>query len=142
MQLPQQLKKWDNQQVRYVIVGGWNTMVGCGVFALLYCLFSSYLHYQVIAALSHCISVFHSWLMYRHFVFHSKAPMIMEYLRFNFSSLFVLGMQMAGLWMLVGHAGLNPLLSQPFIVMLTVLTGYLMHRYFSFKIPQDHESDR
>jgi len=84
-------KKIDNQKLLYLAVGAWNTCVGIAVFSILYYLLGRSVHYQLIAVISHILSVLQSWLMYRKFVFKSQSSPFVEYLKFNLSSLVMLG---------------------------------------------------
>jgi putative flippase GtrA len=137
----QRRPRLDSKKIKYLVIGGWNTLIGCAIFSGSYMLFGEHIHYLLVAILSHLFAVLQSWLMYRKFVFHSNAPMWNEYLRFNFSSLFVLGIQLSGLWILVDLCGFRPILSQPPLVILTVLIGYIAHNRFSFKSGSDDRTE-
>lgn len=122
----------DRQKILYVVVGILNTGIGISIFALLYLLMKDLLHYQWITCLAHFLSVFSSWLMYRRFVFKSEASALIEYLKFNLSSLFMLGFQMAGLFLFVDTLHINPLISQPLVVLIGVIVSYIIHAKFTF----------
>ncbi|MFZ6849236.1 GtrA family protein [Undibacterium sp. RuRC25W] len=143
MSLLNKFKSGESKKIRYLVIGAWNTCAGCAIFSGIYYLLGKQVHYLLIAILSHMIAVFQSWLMYRRFVFNSHAPMLNEYLRFNVSSLFVLGIQLSGLWVLVDFCGFHPVFSQPPLVILTVVIGYVVHNRFSFRAvsrdPLHHE---
>lgn len=122
----------DRQKMLYVVVGIFNTGVGISVFTLLYLSMKDFLHYQWIACLAHFLSVVCSWLMYRRFVFKSEASAFIEYLKFNLSSLFMLGFQMVGLFLFVDTLHLNPLISQPLVVLIGIIVSYIIHAKFTF----------
>lgn len=124
--------KLDRQKVLYVLVGLFNTGVGISVFFTLYLCLHELLHYQVITVLSHLLSVFSSWLMYRRFVFKSDASPFIEYLKFNLSSLVMLGFQMLGLYVFVDQFNINPIISQPIVVFVAVIVSYVIHSKFTF----------
>jgi putative flippase GtrA len=123
----------QDEKVRFVLAGGWNTVVGCVVFAVLHFLLAEKIHYLVIAVLSHLISVFNAWFTHRTFVFKSSAEMLPEYLRFNLSMLLTLLFQVGALWLAVGILGLHPILSQTCIVVLAAALSYVIHSNFSFQ---------
>lgn len=123
----------SDEKLRYLAVGGWNTLAGCAIFALFYFLLADRMHYLAIAVLSHVVAVGNAWISYRRLVFRSRAPLLPEYLRFNVSSLTVLAANIALLWLLVDAAGLHPITSQVFAVVFTVIAGYLIHKRFSFR---------
>lgn len=130
-----------HQRIRYLAVGAWNTLAGCGIFAAFYYLLQNRLHYLVIAVLAHLLAVGNSWLGFRWLVFRSKAAWFSEYLRFNLSCLMVLAFQLAGLWLLVDYANIHPVISQLALVVLTVLLGYAIHSKFSFRQSVFQEQD-
>jgi putative flippase GtrA len=122
----------ENRRFRFLAAGGWNTMIGCAVFALIYYLFDGRLHYLIIATIAHVIAVFNAWIVYRRFVFASRKPWFAEYLRFNVSSLIILGVQIAGLWILVNYFGFHPVPSQIALVLFIVMFSYVLHLKFTF----------
>jgi putative flippase GtrA len=123
---------FENLRFRFLAAVGWNTMIGCAVFALMYYLFNGRLHYLMIAAISHVIAVFNAWIVYRRIVFVSRKPWLPEYLRFNLSSLIILGAQMSGLWVLVDYFGFHPVPSQIALVLFIVMFSYALHLKFTF----------
>lgn len=129
------IKSISQKKLRYLIVGAWNTLAGCGIFAGAYAIWGTTVHYLVITIISHFIAVLQSWLTFRYLVFQSTAPCLSEYLRFNISSLLVLAIQMSGLWLLVDYFCLHPMFAQPVLVTITIVVGYFVHSTFSFRKP-------
>lgn len=129
--------KWPriflSRRFRYLAAGGWNTLFGCALFAALYTALAGVMHYLAIAVVSHLIAVCQAWLIYRRLVFYSSEPWLQEYLRFNLSSLLVLGFQVAGLWTAVELLGFRPIISQAILVIMAVIFSYLIHANFSFR---------
>ncbi|WP_373921794.1 GtrA family protein [Undibacterium cyanobacteriorum] len=117
----------------YLLIGGTNTLAGIAIFSLLYWILHTTWHYQAITVLAHFISVFNSWFSYRCFVFKSKEPPLREYLRFNISSLLMLGFHMFGLLVLVDQLHVHPLISQPIVVLCAVVVSYVLHAKFTFR---------
>lgn len=126
------LSRLDRQKVLYLLVGLFNTGVGISVFFVLYLALRNLLHYQLITIISHLLSVLSSWFMYRRFVFKSEASPLMEYLKFNLSSLIMLGFQMFGLFVFVDQFHINPIISQPIVVLVAVIVSYVIHSKFTF----------
>ena len=60
------------EQVLYLVVGGWNTVFGYAVWALMQFLLGGFLHYLVIVVLSWPIAVLNAYLGYRYIVFRSR----------------------------------------------------------------------
>lgn len=130
--ISQLIQRFDRQKILYLIVGGWNTLAGLGIFAGVYFFLSDTIHYLFVSMLAHAVAVLQSWFAYRSLVFHSKEPWLPEYVRFNLSALLVLIFQLFGLWVLVDHLKIHPLISQSILVVLTVILSYVIHTKFSF----------
>ncbi len=71
------------EQLLYLAVGGWNTVFGYGVWALLQHLLGDHLHYLVIVVLSWPIAVLNAYLGYRYVVFRSRGSVLRELPRFS-----------------------------------------------------------
>lgn len=121
------------QKIRYLIVGGWNTLFGYGVFAGLYFWLSDSLHYMIILSISFAISVANAYIGYKFFVFKTKGNVLREsirvYLVYGISFLF----NLAVLPVLVEVLHINVYLSQAFVTVLTIIGSYILHKNFSFK---------
>src|SRR3954470_22951283 len=70
------------EQVLYLVVGGWNTVFGYGVWALLQALLGNRLHYLVIVLIAWPIAVLNAYLGYRLVVFRSRGSILREFPRF------------------------------------------------------------
>jgi hypothetical protein len=57
------------EQLLYLVVGGWNTVFGYGVWALMQYLLGDYLPYLVVLLLAWPINVLNAYLGYRYIVF-------------------------------------------------------------------------
>lgn len=127
-------KAWFNEKFRYLIIGAYNTFIGYGVFALLWMLFGQSFHYIVILAISHIISVTNAFFAYRILVFRKKGAVRGDFLRFNMVYLGAFLFNILALPVLIEGANLRPLVAQALVVIVTVITSYLLHRRFSFRI--------
>ncbi|MBI5245435.1 MAG: GtrA family protein [Elusimicrobia bacterium] len=124
------------KQLRFLVVGGWNTVFGYGLFAGLYFATSRLgLHYMVAAVISNLIAVANAYLCYKLFVFKTKGNYLREYLRFNLSYAGLFAFNLAALPLLVNLARLSPLIAQAALLVVTVAVSYVMHNYFSFGSP-------
>ena len=74
------------EQVLYLAVGGWNTVFGYGVWALLQFLLGDRLHYLVIVLIAWPIAVLNAYLGYRFLVFRSRGSILRELPRFSLST--------------------------------------------------------
>ena len=127
-------RQWrSNQKLRFLVVGGWNTLFGYLVFLLIYTTLGSRLHYLTIAVVSHFLAVTQSFISQRRWVFGAGAPWWVQYLRFNLSHLATLGLGFILLWLLVDWAGLPVLLSQALVTLVSVCASFVLHKNYSFR---------
>jgi len=122
------------EKARFLLVGAYNTAFGYGVFALLYLLLGSTIHYLAIATASHFLSVANSFFMHRHLVFHDRGPVLAAFLRFNLATAATLAFGLTTMALLVEGGGLSPLLGQAIVLALTTVGSYLLHRHFTFRL--------
>lgn len=121
------------QQARFLIAGGYNTLVGYLIFSALFLLVGQYVHYLVIGCVAHVISLANAFAVHRFLVFRSSDDWRRSFLRFNLSQLTALGCGLSGLYVLVNFAHLRPLVAQANVTILSVILSYLLHRHFSFR---------
>lgn len=121
------------EQVLYLVVGGWNTVFGYGVWALLQYLLGDYVHYLVVVALSWPVAVLNAYLGYRFVVFHSKGPLLTELPRFSLVYLATLVANLALLPFALNVLPFNIYFIQALFTAAVVVVSYLGHKYFSFR---------
>lgn len=121
------------EKITYLFVGGWNTVFGYGVFALLYYLFSQRLHALMILVVSYVLSITNAYIGYRIVVFRSSGGVLREYLRFCtvYGGAFLFNIVLLPLFMNV--LLFNAYASQALITVLTVLGSYVLHRNYTFR---------
>jgi len=120
-------------QLRFLVVGGWNTVFGYGLFAGLYYAASRIgLHYMAAAVLSNLIAVANAYFCYKWFVFKTQGNYLREFLRFNLAYAGIFAFNLAALPLLVNAASLSPLMAQAIVLVASVALSYLMHSRFSF----------
>jgi putative flippase GtrA len=120
------------EQLLYLVVGGWNTVFGYAVWAVLQFLLGDHLHYLVIVVISWPIAVLNAYLGYRYIVFRSRGPILRELPRF---SMVYVGSLL--LTLLVLPIALHVLPFSIYIVnglftAVVVVASYIAHKYFSF----------
>ncbi len=130
------------QFVRYVLVGGFNTAFGYGLFALLNWAFKglgSY-SYMYAAVLANFIAISVAFLGYKWFVFRTRGNYLMEWLRcFGvYGSSALIGL--AGLPILVPilrramrHPDEAPYVAAAIMTVITVVFSFLGHKNISFR---------
>ena len=121
-------------QIRYIIVGIWNTFVGFALFTLFIFVFpvSKYL---VALTISTVLAGTNSYVMQRIYVWRSSANFKTEFIKFF--TVFI-GQFLANLillFVLVDHFNFHPLWTQYVLGSLLILLTYLTHKHWTFKKP-------
>jgi putative flippase GtrA len=127
------LRSQSGEKIRFLVGGCYNTAFGYGVFALLYTLLHRHLFYVVILAMAQAVSLINNYLVYRLFVFQVRGHVVADGLRFSSVYLSAYATNLAALPVLVHFADLDPLVAQAVLVLVTAVSCYLAHRYFSFR---------
>jgi putative flippase GtrA len=127
-------KAWQNDRVRYILIGLYNTVFGYSVFALIWLLWGKLLHYLIILLLSHIFSVINAFFGYRILVFRKKGDLWLDFLRFNLVYIGAFVFNILALPVLVEGFNMHPLFAQALLVIVTVISSYLLHKRFSFKL--------
>jgi putative flippase GtrA len=141
----QETHKSVGQFVRYILVGGFNTAFGYGLFALLTWCFrglGSY-NYMYAAVLSNAIAISVAFLGYKWLVFRTRGHYLIEWVRcFGvYGSSALIGL--AGLPILVPilrhfvhRPELAPYIAGAIMTVVTVLFSFAGHKNFSFRQKQ------
>ncbi len=122
------------QKLQYFLIGGWNTVFGYGVFiALYYGTAPFHIHYVILLLLSQVINVTSAYLVYKRFVFKTKGNLIREYCRFCTFYWLSFAANLILLPALVELLGLNPVIGQGLLIIVTAVTSYLWHAHYTFR---------
>jgi putative flippase GtrA len=121
------------EELLYLLVGGWNTVFGYGVWALLQSLLGDHLHYLVVVVLSWPFAVLNAYLGYRYIVFRSRGPVIKELPRFSLVYLATLLVNLALLPIALRVLPFNIYVVQALFAVAVVVSSYLAHKYYSFR---------
>lgn len=132
------------QFLRYLVVGGWNTIFGYGTYALFTALLMPRARFGYIyaAVLSNVVSITVAYLGYKWFVFKTRGNYLREWLRCllvygagMLPGLVLLPLVVEGL-----HYGFDLRRSAPYIggavvTGFTALASFFGHRHFTFRVP-------
>jgi len=130
------------QVIRYLIVGGFNTLFGYGCFAVLNYLLTGRVPYPYMVAGvgSNVIAITVAFLGYKWFVFRTKGNYLREYLRtyLVYGSSAILGLLLLPFMVaLVGRILKNqvlvPYVAQAIATPLVVISSFVGHKRFSFR---------
>ena len=117
---------------RYLIIGGWNTLFGLGVYTLLYETLHEHVNYLLLTVPANILAISNAFLCYKVFVFKTKGDWWREYWRcyLVYGGGALLGMGL--MFILVSGCGIYPILAQFITVGITIVASYLGHKNFSF----------
>jgi len=134
---PLSILKWlvSDERVRFVIIGGFNTVFGYGLFVLLELLFGHVTGYLVSLYGSYAIATIVAFFLHRNFTFRAAGSgnIWLDFVRFQSVYVVSLVINTVALPLLVEVAHLNVLLAQALIVTVTTLVSYFGHKFFSFR---------
>ena len=118
------------EKLRFLLVGGFNTVFAYGVFALLLEVIK--LPYMLSLIVQYFITVNVSIATMRYYVFQSKGDIIKEFIKAwgVYAGLFCFNS--VGLSFLVEICGIDPLWAQGIYLVFSTIVTYLLHKYFSF----------
>lgn len=122
----------NREQVLYVVVGGWNTIFGYGIWAILQYLLGDHLHYLVVVLLAWPIAVLNAYIGYRYVVFRSRGPILRELPRFSVVYFLTLIVNLALLPVALNVLPFNIYVVQALLLVVVVVSSFLAHKYYSF----------
>lgn len=118
------------QKVRFLLVGGFNTLFAYGVFVFLAGLIG--LPYLVALIIQYFITINVSILTMRYYVFQSTGNFLREYGKAWLVYIGMFVFNSAVLSFLVEFCRMNELVGQAFYIILSTILTYILHKYFSF----------
>ncbi|MDD3048710.1 MAG: GtrA family protein [Bacilli bacterium] len=125
------IKKYlEKKFVRFLIVGGINTIVGYGTFAL-FLFFNC--HYYFAYIMSYIIGVANSYLWNKFFTFKSEGKSYKELFRFICVYLVSFAIGSLTLYLIVDVFNINEYLAGLLNLIITTLISWFGHNKFSFK---------
>lgn len=123
-------KLFNIESIRFVFVGGINTLVGYGSYAL-FLMFN--INYLISNTLSTIIGVANSYIWNRNFTFKSKASVKEELTKFVSVYLVSYLISMLSIYILVSKLGVNEYVGGLLNLVVTTLISYFGHKKFSFR---------
>lgn len=118
-----------NQKIRFLLVGGFNTVFAYGVFALL---FAIGLPYLIALIVQYFITINVSILTMRYYVFKSEGDFWNEYCKAWSVYVFMFLFNSIALSFLVEICHIQELYAQAIYLTVSTILTYLLHKYFSF----------
>lgn len=122
-----------DQRVRYLVVGGWNTVSSYALFVGLQLALGDVIHYVILLAATMAVSVLQAFVLHRSLVFRpSEGRWPGQLLRFSQVYAGAFAINLALLPVLVEVFGLPVLMAQAMLVVTTVTASFVGHRRWSF----------
>lgn len=128
-----------DERMRFLMVGAVNTVVGYGLFVLFEWLLGGEGSYLVSLYLSYAIAIAVAFALHRRVTFRvrGRQGVLLSFVRFVGVYLVTLAINTIALPVLVEGVGLNPLLAQAIVVIVTTVISYVGHKFFSFRRLRD-----
>lgn len=126
-------KYWAKEHVRFLAIGGFNTVFGLLFFYVIQYLFGKNVGYLGSLYISFAVVTIVSFTLYRVIVFKVNGHLFSDFYRFLLVYLFPLGLNTIALPLLVTFLELNVYLAQTLFVAISTVVSYLGHKYFSFR---------
>ena len=123
----------SSTQVRYLVVGGWNTLFGLALFAVLLWLLGGVVGYGVILLICQVIATIQAHWAQRRFVWRSESQFWPELLRFSLVYVVAYFVNLTLLTLCVEGLGWPVLQSQVAVTMLMVVLTYTINKVWTFR---------
>jgi putative flippase GtrA len=121
------------ERLQYLAVGGWNSLFGYTVFAILFWTFGAALPYRAILTVSYVIGVANNYVTYRVVVFRSHDRVVREAPRFIVAYLPTLVVSLIALPAARHSLHINVYVLQAAFMLLVLLVTYPAQKYFGFR---------
>jgi putative flippase GtrA len=121
------------EKIRFLIVGGFNTFIGFGAFAIIQFVSNGALHEVIVLGIAHIVASTVAFFLHRRVVFRVSGQMFIDYIRFQSVYVIPLTINALVLPLLVRVYDVNVYIAQLQITVVAVLISYLGHKYFSFR---------
>lgn len=118
---------------RYLIIGGWNTLFGIGIYTILYELLHTRANYLVLMIPANILAITNAYFGYKLFVFKTRGNYLREYLRCYVVYGGGIALSFVLMYLLVSILKLHPILAQFPCVLISIIFSYFGHKRFSFK---------
>lgn len=123
-------KLYYNQKIRYLFVGGLNTVIAYGIFfGLLY----SGINYSLALCIGYGTALVNGYLWNKYFVFNSQKKSISEVLRFFLVYVIQYIFCLVLLWVFIDGFGMNKYFAGIISIIMSVIVTFLGHKNFTYK---------
>jgi putative flippase GtrA len=124
------------RELAYLVVGGFNTLVGLTVFAVLYWSVGDTIGYLAALVLAYAVGIAVGFVLHRRFVFKVEGNVLVDLVRYTGVQAVAFGLNAVLLPLLVEVVHLPVLPAQVLALGLVVVTSYFGHALISFRRPR------
>lgn len=123
------------QSVRFLVVGGINTVLGYGLYVIFLLTVGQVVGYLGSLYLSYGVAMVVAFSLHRRYTFRvaSSGNRFVDFGRFVAVNFVSLAINSAALPLLVELVHLHPLVAQAIVVIASVIVSYFGHKWFSFR---------
>jgi putative flippase GtrA len=127
-----------DERVRFVLIGGINTVVGYGLFAAFQLAIGHVIGYLGSLYVSYAFATILAFTLHRRFTFRASrsGSIVVDFLRFQSVYVVSLVINTIALPLLVEVGHLVPLVAQACVIVVTTVISYVGHKWFSFRRPK------
>jgi putative flippase GtrA len=119
--------------LRYLVIGGFNTVFGVASFVLLQHTLGKHVGYLAVLVVSWVLNVTEAFLAYRFLVFRVQGHFFLDLARFSSVYLASFCFNLVALPVAVEVFGLPVIVAQLGVLVVVVLASYAAHSSFSFR---------
>jgi putative flippase GtrA len=133
MNIPKYLEQVKSENIRFLVVGAFNTIFGFLIFVIVQYFLGSQITEVGSLVTSHVIASTLAFILHRRVTFRFQGSLITNYMRFQAVFVLPVGINLVILPIFVRAFEMDPYFSQGFISLVTVTLSYFGHKYFSFR---------
>lgn len=122
------------QPLRYLAVGGWNTLFGAFVYAALHYFLNTRVHYLILYIPANILAITNAFLCYKYIVFQTHGKGWQEYFKCYLVYGWIALLNAGLLYVLVTFASLHPSIANCFCIITSTVISYFSHKHFSFGV--------
>lgn len=124
---------WGREEIRYLIVGGFNTVVGLALYAGFHALLGEQLGYLLVLIPAYAVGIVVSFFTQRYLVFHAHGHLAKDFVRFTSVQLSGLGLNAIVLALVHVATPLPAVPAQAISLFVVAVATYFSHKFFSFR---------
>ena len=124
----------DNQKIKYLLVGSYNTLFGYLTFVIIFYNFSDVASHSLLLGITHFIAVTHNFFTYKRWVFNVKENLLKNYFKFHQICLLLYIINLILFLCFTKLMNVNLYFAQGLILIIIIILGYFMNKNYSFAI--------